>query len=164
MLQNGDFTAPGLDQTYPFGWRYGTGPGFSGSVAADDLDQDNQAYRLQYDGFGEGNLLDQMILGQPGRYRLSGRQRVETPTEDLQLEWRLFCGETGSEHVIGRLSSDDSTDWTRFQYEFSIPADLCHTQWVRLSTRGSDRRTSISAWLDDLAVQRMDDRPTAAAK
>lgn len=152
-LQNGDFNTPVEEQPIPFGWSFGTSPGFSSGVVEDDLSSDNLAFRLEYDGFGSGVFMEQLLILAPGTYLLRGQRRTETAPEDMRLGWEVACAETAA--VIAPTDAavwGPSGTWERFAIRFEIPRDNCTAQWLRLKPRPEDRRTTIAAWFDRLEI------------
>lgn len=159
-VQNGDFSTEANDQVYPFGWRLGAGAGITTTVVEDDLKAGNQAFRLQYDGYGNDWLLAQVVLLDPGEYVLSGVWRAETPDQDAQVKWILACADgdfdvnaTGAEPFTAA-----TTEWRSFRSRLVVPRENCSTQWLRLVVIPGDRRTSIGAWFDNIEI-----RPAAKA-
>ena len=118
----------------------------------DDLREANTALRVEYDGFGTGHFVDQLLLLEPGRYVFTGLQRVEGRPETLRLQWRVDCVEGPSAGVYRPATGDaDNDGWIRFQGEFQVP-DGCSGQWLRLEARPEDQRSNLVMWFDDLAI------------
>lgn len=164
LLQNGDFSEDLETQAYPFGWRIGAGPGIVAGVAEDDLREGNTAFRLAYDGFGSGAPLEQMLMLRPGTYAIDGAQRVEASPSDLRLRWSLDCAESGqSKRIIDpAVPPKPDAGWTRFSSTFTVPAEHCSVQWLRLSPVPGDRRTNIAVWYDDIRIRAAS--PTSTAR
>lgn len=152
-LQNGDFSTPMEEQPIPFGWSFGTSPGFSSGVVEDDLSPDNLAFRLEYNGFSSGVFMEQMLLLGPGTYLLRGERRAETAPDDTRLGWEVSCAGTGAVIAPARPAVWSSTGrWERFAISFEVPRENCPAQWLRLKPRPEDRRTTIAAWFDRLEI------------
>lgn len=152
-LQNGGFDTPVEEQPIPFGWSFGTGPGFSSGVVEDDLSPDNLAFRLEYDGFGSGVFMEQMLILAPGAYLLRGQRRAETAPDEMRLGWEVTCAETAA--VILPTTAavwGPNGTWEGFAIRFEIPRENCTAQWLRLKPRPEDRRTMIAAWFDKLEI------------
>lgn len=154
FIQNGDFSIAADKQTQPFGWMLGMGPGINTAIVADDFDANNQAFRLQYDGFSAGVFNRQFLFLPPGSYEMVGRVRAETPRDDVPLQWQLSCADSGASLRISTSRFElKSTNWETFSASFTIPAQNCMAQWLQLAAVPGDRRTMIAAWLDDLEIR-----------
>lgn len=166
LLQNGDFSTSLEDQLPPFGWTMETGAGIGTAVVEDDLRANNQAFRLEYDGFASGVFTRQLLLLSPGAYALEGEWRAETPRPDMQLAWQVVCAESGQAVTgSGPGLSGSSSDWSAFRQVFSIPRENCRAQWLQLVAVPGDRRTTIAAWFDGLRIRssRSGAQPASAA-
>lgn len=154
LLQNGDFSTKIEDQLPPFGWTVETGAGIGTAVVEDDLRAENQAFRLEYDGFASGVFTRQLLLLSPGAYRLEGEWRAETPRPEMQIGWQIVCAQTGA-IVSGPGSGlrNGSAEWSRFRQSFSVPRENCQAQWLQLVAVPGDRRTTIAAWFDQLQIR-----------
>lgn len=156
LLQNGDFSVSVSEQAYPFGWSLGSGAGIVATVVEDDLNSNNEAYRLEYDGYQSGVMLAQLLLLLPGKYLLEGELRVEAQIEDIRLQWTVACAETEDETVIFRPQPAGSdTAWRSFSAAFEIPQENCSAQWLRLMARPDDHRQGIAVWFDNLRLRRI---------
>lgn len=154
-LQNGAFVADVDRQILPFGWSLPTSPGLSSALIEDDLNKGNQALRLQYDGFGSGIFAEQLLLLDPGEYVLTGQQRAELSMVDIRMDWHLVCYETGSTTSSASIpTATQDGNWRPLRLRFNVPTENCTAQWLRLQARSGDRRTSIGAWFDNLAIYR----------
>lgn len=155
LLQNGDFGTDMERQIYPFGWQLGHAPGVGGLPTEDDVTPENTAYRLEYDGFGSGVFLDQLLVLTPGNYVLSWDQRVEAGDTSSRLEWQILCSGSASGFAIGSPSggTNQAGEWRKASTRFSVPENNCDVQWLRLVTRPGDRRTTIAMWLDNVSLQ-----------
>lgn len=162
-LQNGDFSVAVDRQLYPFGWRLAATPGITTSVIEDDLDAENLALRLEYDSFASGSFLDQFLLLTPGDYILTGDWRTETPRAAMRFEWRVVCAESGVPLTVETqpFSADDEA-WRSFRIRFTVPAQGCSAQWLRLVPIPGDRRTRIAAWFDNVRIRAVRGETSAA--
>ena len=164
LLQSGTFETAADDQIQPFGWTIVPAAGISGAIVEDDLDVDNRALRVEYDGFASGVFIRQVLLLTPGRYVLVGQTRSETPMVDTRLAWRAVCA--GSGRVLTGPSSntgEGTTDWKFFRVAFTVPHENCQAQWLQLAAVPGDRRTSIAAWFDNLGIRAVSDKQPDAA-
>lgn len=160
-LQNGAFSVELESQILPFGWMAGAAPGINSGLAEDDLQSGNQAYRIEYDGFGSGVILEQLVVLDAGNYTLVGRQRSETPEQDSKLAWTLMCAEGGEPPLSQSDVRDAGSEWRPFSVSLTVPDEACSLQRLRLMARPGDRRTHIAFWLDDLEIRRVSSRSPA---
>lgn len=149
-LVNGDFNLPADEQLVPFGWRMGVGSGVTTNIVEDDLREGNRALRVEYDGFGNVNILEQLLFLTPGSYRLSADQRTETPEEGARFDWRVRCVGTNND-LIQRDLGPIHADWQQVEIDFEVPRG-CANQWLILQPRAGDRRTRIAAWFDSVKI------------
>lgn len=153
-IQNGGFNDPLEDQIYPFGWELGTGPGIASAVVADDMERENPALRLEYDGLANGVFVRQLLLLPPGESLLRGRWRTETPQGGEAFGWELRCAESGAKvrPAVGAPTAP-GPDWSSFELRFSVPPEGCTAQWLELSARPRDRRSPVASWFDELEMR-----------
>lgn len=153
LLQDGAFEEDEAHRALPFGWRVLDTPGASTQIIEDDGGRGGKALRVEYNGFAQGQFIEQMILLRPGLYRLEGRWRSESVKDDLRVEWTMTCARTNAplreQQTTNFIAS--STAWTTFRSTFTVPPN-CMAQWLRLSPVPGDRRTSIAVWFDDLRL------------
>lgn len=154
LLINGEFDTPVEDQLLPLGWTLGAGAGISTEVLEDDLRPDNQALRIQYDGFAVGAPLQQFTMLEPGAYTVTGESRTETLQPDSRLEWRVVCPESDQLLPTEYSAPRQSAEWQTFSLRFTVPGQGCSTQWLQLRTRSGDRRTDIVLWIDKVRASR----------
>lgn len=159
LVQNGTFETAAEDQVQPFGWSTIPGAGINASMVEDDLNADNRALRVEYDGFASGIFAHQLLLLTPGTYVLEGQTRTESAKADTRLAWRATCAESGQILTgLGSNTGEGTPEWKPFRVTFTVPRENCHAQWLQLAAVPGDRRTNIAAWFDNLEV-----RPTPRA-
>lgn len=151
LLQNGDFSVPIDQQFYPFAWQLGAAPGMGVSVDEDDLRADNLGLRLEYDGFGDGAVAEQVLLLPAGSYVLYGEGRGETSVGDMRMDWHIVCADDNS--AIARSRPTAGASWRRFEVRFTVSPENCTVQRLLLLTDPDDRRTTIVAWFDNLGIR-----------
>lgn len=155
MVANGNFSEPADLDIAPFGWTLGFGSGLSAEVLARDDDPDNKALRVSYDGYSSTIVASQLLMLEPGRYRLSVREYVEGGVGDVRLQWRINCLETPAE-ALGLSppvdTSSASTSWRSSVTSFVIPQENCAAQYLTLAPAPSDRRSPTTIWYDDVQV------------
>lgn len=151
-LQNGDFSYPEDDQILPFGWALVTASGLAPAIMEDDVRPDETALRVEYDGYAVGELVDQLLVLEPGAYTLSGQDRIEVvPGQDSGLRWSVICVETGNELATYR-SAAQTAGWKPFSVSFTVPTDQCLAQRLRLLGVAGDRRDTTIIWFDKFAI------------
>ena len=151
LLVNGGFAE--ISETPPFAWTIGVGPGVQAAITKDDLNAEETAFRVQYDGYATTSLARQLLLLKPGAYLLTGEVRIETPSDDSRMVWAVSCAQDGVE--LGRhvpSSGDAGSKWSSFSVRFVVPAEGCQAQWLRLEPRPGDRRSTVVAWFDRFQI------------
>ncbi|WP_333590713.1 tetratricopeptide repeat protein [Brevundimonas sp.] len=148
-LSHGDFTdgtgAP------PFGWSLPAGAGVLAEIAADPEGGQPALHAVVADMAGR-TVAEQLVLLTPGRWRLSGRFRVEQGEPSGRLAWTLACA-TG-DRVLGTapLSAPAHGAWTGFSTVIDVGPDACGAQRLTLASRVQDRRSMVEIWVDDVAL------------
>ncbi len=130
LLFNGSFRdAPSGS---PFDWRIATGAGVIHERVDEPNDPGLRALKLT---FGPGRVelgeVAQRLVLPPGRYRFSGRQKIQL-TGRRGLQWRLTCSGREASIASSEPAVDTDLDWGRFELAVVIPATGCRTQMVRL--------------------------------
>lgn len=135
----------------PFGWSLPAGAGVLTEIAADPEGGRPALHAVVTDMAGR-TVAEQLVLLTPGRWRLSGRVRVEQGELSGRLAWTLVCA-TG-DRVLGTapLSAAAHGAWTRFSTDIEVGPDACGAQRLRLASRVQDRRSAVEVWLDDVAL------------
>jgi hypothetical protein len=155
ILVDGEF---GDDQPIlPFGWDLGVGAGISVARLDDDKAPDRTALRVIHDGRNAQDLATQVVLMEPGTYRLSGRQRLENGRGRTGFAWRVQCLETSEIISETRFEMDrePQADWAPFQTQFTVPSQGCSAQVVKLVPLNTGRRTDIVIWFSQLSLVRI---------
>ena len=151
LLYNGDFSRPlgGL----PFNWTVVALPGADASIVADD---DGHALRVQFSGARvPGWNVSELLLLPPGRYRLSGRVKAQDLRAIRGLWWRLACTDKPQESLTQTELIAADRPWTGFAADFSVPAQGCAAQWLRLEIParvGSETQLEGQVWYRDLRI------------
>lgn len=105
----------------------------------------------------------QALLLAPGRYHVSGRDRMMGIDEGAALAWTIACAENGK--PLGQSPGlSGSHEWQAFGFDFEVPAQGCEAQRIALR-RPASASASVSgvAMFDDLAVERRYAIPAQAA-
>lgn len=147
-LVNGDFgpqVSPG-----PYEWRFNTGSGLVIEILPDDLREDS-ALRAQYGSLAPDPLAEQFLQLKPGRYRFAGEQRRDAGKARASLNWVITCFETSRQIAEVPLPAN-SEAWRRFSTTFVIPPSGCQAQWLRLTPKPAERRTTVVGWYDRFSI------------
>lgn len=151
-VSNGGFGDPAAPQ--PFQWKLAQEAGAVVEIVPDDVRPADPALRIDYDGYSTVRFAEQLLFLAPGRYRLSAEARAEAGEPAARMGWSLICA-PGDQRVLSAPAADPSAAvWTPISAEFSIPAG-CQVQWLRLESRGGDRRTPTVAWIDAVSITRV---------
>jgi hypothetical protein len=149
-VYNGDFDhRPGIQ---PFDWKMGQSVGFMPSIG-EAPERAGKALRVEYDGFSSPSPIQQVLLLNEGRYRLSVDVYEETNSGEDRLSWILAC--PGFAQPLARLSikSPARHVWRQEAAEVMVPHS-CPSQLLQLIADPGDRHTSIVPWYDNLRIVR----------
>lgn len=135
----------------PFGWSLPAGAGVLAEIATDPEDGQPALHAVVTDMTGR-SIAEQLVLLTPGRWRLSGRVRVEQGDPNGRLTWTLSC--TAGRRVLGSapLPTIPRGTWTRFSGVIDLPPGGCGAQQLRLASLAQDRRDPVEVWVDDVAL------------
>lgn len=155
-LYNGDF-----EQEFSqsgFGWYAGVpkNKGIVISTAKTYGIEGKQALYVSFSGKRfKFNHLKQSLFLSPGKYRFSGRVRVDQLRARKGLQWVASCTE-GSGGVLGESARFlGKADWRSFDFEINVPRE-CKGQTLRLQSVGSrevDHELAGDVWFDDLRIR-----------
>jgi hypothetical protein len=151
-ISNGDFDEP-VDNL-PFGWSIGKVRGATAEIVTDG--NDNKALRVQFHNTRvRYQHVSQLLMLEPGVYRLTGRVRTIALQNERGLEWAVHCAGNGK--VIGATPRASGTiAWSDFETVFVIPAEAeCAAQLLRLvlpARVASEQQISGEVWYDDVSV------------
>ncbi len=151
LVVDGDFSDP-MAQA-PFAWTLHQSAGFTSAIVSNDRQNGENALRVDYDGYGSGDIASQFLLLPPGSYRLALDARIEGEGRAPGLQWKIHCG---TDVVLGEFEpsfSRGDTGWKRFDIPFTVNA-TCPGQWLVLHTIPGDRRgTRIVTWFDRVRIE-----------
>lgn len=148
-VTNGGFGDPAAPE--PFQWRLGQHAGLIVEIVPDDLRPTDPALRVEYDGFSDSRIAEQLMFLAPGRHRLTAEARTEDGDPGARLAWTVTCAPGDREILAAPSTPSAATTWTPVSAEFTVPQD-CPGQWLRLETRADDRKAPVVAWFDRVAV------------
>jgi hypothetical protein len=153
-VQNGDFSDSAEKALLPFTWRLDPLAGISAAIIEDDFRPNENALRVEYDGYANGAVAEQILMLPAGRRTLSGQERVDASPDTSRLRWRILCVETGETIGLQPVAPAGSKEpvWRTFRLSFSVPATGCSVQRLRLETDPGDRRATTIAWFDKLVI------------
>lgn len=145
----GDVAAP-----EPFQWRLAQEAGAVVEIVPDDVRPADPALRIDYDGYSTVRFAEQLLFLSPGRYRLTAEARAEAGQPGERMIWSVICS-PGDVRVLSTPAlAGPSAVWSPVSAEFTVPAN-CTGQWLRLESRGGERRTPTVAWMDRVAITRL---------
>lgn len=140
-----------------FDWRRSRVPGVLLELEP-AADGNGRIAALQFLGRrASGAGLEQALMLEPGRYRLTLRARARALRSEMGLQWRVVCAGPGG--VIGRSEPmQGSFDWRQFEAEVIVPATGCPGQWLRLVNpvpSGAGQQVAGELWVSAFALERL---------
>jgi hypothetical protein len=153
-LNNGGFeSAP---SGVPFDWTLSQGSGVTSEIRYVPGQQSGQALFVEFtQGRAEFPGVTQTTLLGPGTYTLTGKF-MGTLVGTRGLVWRVTCLGKGPISQTEQLRGD-IPKWRKFSQPFTIPAEGCRAQQIRLeldARSASEQLVSGSLWFDDVAITR----------
>lgn len=135
----------------PFNWRTTT----SGDGAVSELGaaaDGRTALYLQFSLSQRARLVEQLLVLDPGTYRLNWEAMAVDGDPPLTMSWRITCAGR-DEIVLADIShSLSGNTWRPFHADIGVPADGCPAQWLRLSNRPQDSFAPAHAWYSRIAI------------
>ncbi len=101
----------------PFNWLIQGGVGADIQIETAPSRPHDQALHLTYDGFSNTPLISQVTVLPPGDQTFSIEAYYDTPEAVNNLEWRVFCLNTGE--ILMRMKMPADANWKRYS---SIPS------------------------------------------
>jgi len=144
-LRDGNFT--GIPDQTAFTWSAASGVGAISVVDATSGGAAGRTLRVDYDGFSSPTLPAQLLVLQPGRYRVTWRERLDRAAS-APLYWRVRCGDTGQVLVKDQGAAEMSggaSEWRSMRMDFETPKTGCAGQWLELTANPGDRRDPVTA-------------------
>ncbi|MCS6627388.1 hypothetical protein N0B44_31220 [Roseibacterium beibuensis] len=151
-VSNGGFDD--ADAPQPFQWRLAQEAGAVVEIVADDVRPADPALRIDYDGYSTVRFAEQLLFLTPGRYRFTAEARAEAGEPGQRMAWTVTCSPSDLRVLSTPAVGRSATVWSPISAEFTIPAG-CPGQWLRLESRGDDRRASTIAWIDRVAMVKL---------
>jgi hypothetical protein len=142
-----DASFAGLPGPPPFNWSFAqANAGVATPIKGRGLDVD-------YYGRDPGDLASQLLVLEPGRYRLSLRAEGDLSGEGSQLLWKIACREDGRTLLELPLRGGGGAE--PLSGTFGVPAG-CRSAWITLIGRPSEFAKRQTAAITDLKLQRAD--------
>ncbi|MDY6922408.1 MAG: hypothetical protein SWI22_00415 [Pseudomonadota bacterium] len=148
-ISNGGFGDPAAPQ--PFQWRLAQEVGAVVEIVPDEIRPSDPALRIAYDGYSTVQFAEQLLLLSPGRYRLTAQVRAEAGEPSEHLIWSVTCAPGDLRILSAPAIGPSATAWGPLSLDFTV-SEACVGQWLRLESRGGDRRKSNVAWIDRVAI------------
>ena len=148
LVADGDFSNP-VDLK-PLSWSYDQEAGMSAEVIADDQRPNEQALRVSWDAYSSGFVVRQLLLLDPGVWRLSLEARVDVASANADLTWVVTCLGAAGQAIA--TAPPPGNVWANSSVIFTIPPAECTAQWLVLTARPGERREEYVAWFDKVAV------------
>ena len=156
-LYNGSFEV--TPTHFGFDWQFFSPRGATVEALETYGAHGNKALHIRFNGERiRFQHVSQYLVLDPGRYRLQGRVRPDQLKAERGLRWRLRC--VGSETLL--VDSEPFSgleEWRGFSMDFTIPAQNCVAQLLRLELDGRvalDFEAEGEIWFDNLSVARLD--------
>ena len=150
LLFDGDFER--ANRAAPFGWRLFEQESVIAIIEAVDGGA-NHALYAEFPVGRSSPLAEQLMILSPGRYRLSGRAKVDRLPAEALFRWTLSC--SAQTAPLATVEQATASGWVKFEAVFETPAAGCEAQWLRLSGTGGVGYAPASAWYDDLRLERV---------
>jgi hypothetical protein len=147
LLFDGDFS--GARALPPFGWVLA-----ESEQGRAEMVRDGRAH-LQVDYFGGSNevLAEQILALGPGTYRLEFAVRSEEGVSGANLSWVVACYPGGT--MLNRFDlADLSGSYQRRAMSFTVPADRCNGQVLRLVGEPGDVSVPVTFQLAAVEIAR----------
>ncbi|WP_047549733.1 hypothetical protein [Methylotenera sp. G11] len=106
-------------------------------------------------------LIHQFLMLDAGKYRLSGKARLDKLDAGKGVRWEINCADRDGRQLLSSSEYFIGTDsWNKFETGFDVPPEKCEVQMLRLQLdAGNDYDEtpfSGAAWFDDLEIARVD--------
>lgn len=153
LIVNGEFAPP--THPAPFEWALGSSVGIVPEILPDPARPDQSALRVEHNGSASGTVVSQLLLLEPGEYRLAGEVRAETGTDANHFRWTVTCDETGRAVEVSRPATPVGTNWRPFSLTFDVPVQGCRTQRLTLETTPANQQGTVVGWFDRFSIRKV---------
>jgi hypothetical protein len=106
------------------------------------------------------NNFYQLLRLRPGNYVFRGEEKSEKLETNSGLVWRFICVSQDPKLIGSVEPLREATSWKDFELNFTIPAEDCDTQELRLANNARaelDQQISGIAYYDNFTVQLTED-------
>lgn len=152
LLVDGYFNEPG--KYGPLGWTLNSSQGVTSVVTEDDIRKGDQALFVEYDGYANSPIAEQLIILPPGDYVLKAEIRIDSAQREARMALTTICyggPEPLAEHRLGTLS----LEWRAVSLPFTVPdRPECEGQYVRIVAKPGDFRSRVGVWFDRFSIVR----------
>jgi hypothetical protein len=126
----------GLPGAPPFNWRLTDA---DGAVAELERAADGSgALHVLAPAVRTALLAEQLLTLGPGAYRLSGESLVQAETPGDRFSWAVICAPPSETALAEVRQGGGGAGWQAFSVVFTVPAERCGAQWLRLSGLAHD--------------------------
>ncbi len=148
-VSNGGFDD--ADAPQPFQWRLAQEAGAVVEIVPDDARPTDAALRIEYDSYSAVRFAEQLMFLAPGRYRLTAEARAEAGEPGEHMTWTVTCAPGDLKVLETPAAPRNASVWTPVSAEFTV-SSACSGQWLRIESRGGDRRAQTIAWIDRVTI------------
>lgn len=155
LIRDGGFE--GLDAPIPYNWTLFVAPGVYAEREACPDGCPGKVLYLSYDGNIRATFAKQMLALTPGRYRLAFRVYSEGADVSPMTASILCGGGASATTIASKAFSAREGKWVTNRLEFDVPR-TCPGQQLFLSGSRTISSDTMSAWLDNVTLDRIDAR------
>ncbi len=145
-----------------FGWRPNLSKGFMLAAEPTYGHAGKKALHIAFQQrLSSRELIKQFLMLDAGNYRFKGNSRVDNLNAGKGVRWKIHCADKDSKALLSSSEPYIGTDnWNRFDIEFTIPAEKCEVQALRLQLDAGNgfevTPFSGSVWFDELEITKVD--------
>ena len=153
-VRNGEFDETGL--LPPFDWSFANESGLAGAVEPRPGEESNVALHLLVDGSGSGEIARQLLMLDPGRYRLFVVAGNVAGPVTSRPAFEVVCASSpprAIEPVLATMVLPEAPSaGRRATASFTVPAD-CPAQLLHLRVNNATEAADDAAWVDSIVVE-----------
>lgn len=156
FVHDGSFV--GAPVPVPLGWTLSNGVGWSVAMAPFDANPQQNALRVEYDGFSVPQPVRQLLVLGPGNYAFSADVYAESAIGAEDFGWLVTC--YSAPRALARIKVGDPVAgrWQHLDGFLHVPAADCPAQWLDLDAQAGDERTDAIVWFAHVSVVKISDR------
>jgi hypothetical protein len=153
LVRNSDFEA---DPTFsPFEWDLVDERDRRAEQVPRLDDQSQTSLRVLGSGGAIGTVAKQMLMLEPGGYRMSSLVEFAGSPGLERLSWRIECVRAGD--PIYRLDAPARRQGRiNMTGAFRVPGSGCEAQWLQLELMAPDTPSGAEAWVHNITIERRD--------